>query len=320
MITIRPVWVILGVLLLTAATAAACGPAASPTPEPTSTRPMRPTFTPTVVPTDTLTPEPPTPTPEPTATATEPPTATSEPPSPTPESKPVAVVSGTAQVNTRSGPGTAYPVVRQVTRGTELEIIGRNQAGDWWQICLERSGPGEACSSSQAAWIVGRLVTVQGPTDSVAVAADIPAPPTPRPQPTSPPAPPTNTPAPTPTPAPAFNFVKMEGPWPRPNSNPVITFFGLLLNQAQSDVVSDHRLVVEGPLGRQEVDFFPYEQRGDPGLPGEFIYNAKVEYLGTAEGNYRAWVADSGGNQVAEAYDFNVAGETRTFFPRWHQR
>ena len=36
---------------------------------------------------------------------------------------------------TRAGPGTNYDTVGQVTRGTELEIVAKNAAGDWYQAC-----------------------------------------------------------------------------------------------------------------------------------------------------------------------------------------
>lgn len=288
----------------------ACGPAAEPTPMPTPTRPLRPTFTPTPQPTDTPTPEPPTPTPQPTDTPTEPPTATPEPPTPTPEAKPVAVVSGSAQVNVRSGPGTAYPQLGSVARGAELEIVGRNAAGDWWQVC---------CVNGQPAWIVARLVTVRN-AEAVPVAANIPPPPV---QPTRPPAPrpaPTQPPAPQPTPQPAFRFAKYQLE-PRPNSNPIVTVFGGLYNRTLdlSKPITGYKLVVQAPWGeRKEVEFGEVFLRGDPGLPGEFLYNAKIEFA-VADGTYRAWVADPGGNQVAEAWDLAVSGETRTFLARWKE-
>ncbi|MFN2165024.1 MAG: SH3 domain-containing protein, partial [Anaerolineae bacterium] len=180
MLNRRSVWLALGASLLMAWLLVACGPSATPTAEPTPTRPLRPTFTPSPAVTDTPTSPPPTPTPADTPTPaatdtpTETPTDTPEPPTPTPEPQPVAVVSGSNQVNVRSGPGTAYPVQGRVARGTELEIVGRNDAGDWWQVC---------CVDDQEVWIVARLVTVQGDTGSVEVAANIP------PAPTRPPAP-----------------------------------------------------------------------------------------------------------------------------------
>lgn len=311
----RAVWSILSITLVFVVLAAACGPAAEPTPFPTPTRPLRPTFTPTPLATATPTAMPPTPTPAetptpiPTVTPSEPPTATPEPP--TPAAKPVAVVSGSAQVNVRAGPGTAYTQVGSVPRGVEVEIVGRNAAGDWWQVC---------CVNGQQVWIVARLVTARN-AEAVPVAVNIPTPP---PQPTRPPAPPpqpTQPPAPQPTPAPAFRFVKHQMEM-RPNSNSIVSIFAGLYNRSLdlSKPVTNYKLVVQAPSGeRKEMEFGPFFLRGDPGLPGEFLYNAKIEFP-LAEGTYRAWVADPGGNQVAEAYDLPVAGETRTFLPRWKEQ
>ncbi|MEZ4768739.1 MAG: SH3 domain-containing protein [Caldilineales bacterium] len=300
---------LVGVTFLLAITLSACGPAASPTPEATATRPFRPTFTPTVVSTDTPTP---TDTPLPTDTPTPLPTDT-----PTPEA-PMAVVIGDEESNLRAGPGTNYDTVGQVARDTELEIIAKNAAGDWYQVC---------CVDGQQGWIVARLVEVTGDPNLVQVAANIPAPPTDTPVPTRPPAPPTSPPqptsppAPTNTPVPAFKFAR-EAMEPRVNTNPIVSVFGALFNQARdlSKPVTGYKMVVQAPSGEQrEAEFGPVFLRGDPGLAGEFIYNAKVEFP-LSEGTFRAWVADGGGNQVSEAWDLGVSGEMRTFLTRWKEQ
>jgi len=106
-----------------------------------------------------------------------------------PAPKPVAIVQGD-RVNVRQGPGTAYPHLGQVTKNTRLEIVGRNPAGDWWQVC---------CVKGQQVWIAGWLVQVEGDISGVQVAAEIPTPPpTPPPQPTATPIPPTETAPPQP--------------------------------------------------------------------------------------------------------------------------
>ena len=309
----------LSIVLLLTIVVTACAPAAEPTPLPTPARPLRPTFTPTPLLTATPTAIPPTPTPAdsptplPTDTPAQPPTDTPEPPTATPEPKPVAVVSGSGQVNLRSGPGTAYPVVGNAASGAELEIVGRNQAGDWWQVC---------CNNGQPAWVVARLVTVRGDAGAIEVAANIPPAPTARPaapQPTARPQPPQPTQPPAP-PAPSYQFVKLSNE-ARPNSNPIVTFFGGLYNPTRdlNKPVSGYKLIATSPSGeRREADFGSSFLRGDPSLPSEFLYNAKIEFP-AVDGVYRVWVADPGGNQVAEAWDSPVSGETRTFLPRWKQ-
>lgn len=90
------------------------------------------------------------------------------PPSPTPtdtpEPKPYAVVRN-PRVNVRTGPSTDAPALGQADQGARLEIVGRNQAADWWQVC---------CVNGQPGWIIGELVLVEGPIEQVALAANLP--------------------------------------------------------------------------------------------------------------------------------------------------
>ena len=139
-------------------------------------------------------------------------------------------------------------------------------------------------------------------------------PPTAKPRPTKPPVP-TNTPAPT------YRFSKHSNE-ARINSNPIITFFGGLYNKSLdlANPVSGYNMVAVSPSGeRKEAPFGPVFLYGDPGLPGEFIYNAKIEFPLTG-GVFKIFVADTGGNQVSEVWEATIAGETRTFLPRWMEK
>lgn len=136
--------------------------APTPTPVPPTATPLPPTEPPSPTPTSRPATETPTP---------EPPTAT-----PTPEPQQPRVVAD-SNVNLRSGPGRAYPVIGQLRAGQEVAIQARNANGDWWQVAW--GGPGQA-------WVAGTVVRVLGPIDTVAVAANIPPPP---PQPTAAPRP-----------------------------------------------------------------------------------------------------------------------------------
>jgi uncharacterized protein YraI len=85
---------------------------------------------------------------------------------------PQLVVSGEI-VNVRQGPGTAYPTVGTATTGETFTPTGRNEAGDWWEVC---------CFADQPGWLYGPLVEVsQG--DAVALASAIPPAPTAEPEP-----------------------------------------------------------------------------------------------------------------------------------------
>lgn len=280
------------------------------------TRTPRPTFTPTPLPAApqpvaaveaaTFTPEPANAAQASEAVATEAPVA--EPTATdTPAPQQAKAVITNAQANVRTGPGTNYTVAGTLERGAEFEIVGKNPAGDWFQLC---------CLNGQNVWIAGFLVDTSGPVDGVAVAADIPAPP-----PTAPPAP-TATPAPaqpTPVPAPSFTVKKDEDVPPRPNSNPIISFFGMLCKGVcpHGGAASGYKLVVEGPHGRSEASFENTFSHGDPGLPSQFFHNVKIEVPGAPAGGYRAYVTDPGGNQVSEAWEYTVSGDLRTFLPRW---
>lgn len=100
------------------------------------------------------------------ATATPQPTPTPEvPPTPTPSPTPdfaLAVADGT--VNLRSGPGTAFGTTGQLASGESARILGKNEDASWLQI--ERPG-GDA-------WVISRLVSIQGSADQIAVASNIP--------------------------------------------------------------------------------------------------------------------------------------------------
>ena len=69
-------------------------------------------------------------------------------------------------VNVREGPGTAYSVLGQITPGNNYAVVGKNEAGDWWQID----------TGSGSGWVINQLVDASGPADSVAVITDLPEP------------------------------------------------------------------------------------------------------------------------------------------------
>ena len=95
------------------------------------------------------------------------PTATSRPVSPTdtPVSAPHFTVNS-AQVNVRTGPGTAFAIVGTVEQDDRFDISGRNAAGDWLEFC---------CVNGQRGWIYAQLLNVSQETTSLPLAQDIPA-------------------------------------------------------------------------------------------------------------------------------------------------
>lgn len=95
----------------------------------------------------------PTPTPttviEPTAT----PTAVIQPPTATPAPG-VPLATTTTDLNVRSGPGTAYPVLGLLRAGQSAEITGLSPDGGWWQIKFTGVADGRG-------WVAGRYVNAQ---------------------------------------------------------------------------------------------------------------------------------------------------------------
>jgi uncharacterized protein YraI len=111
-------------------------------------------------------------------------------------------------INVRSGPGTAYNLAGGLQRDEVVDIIGKNPAGDWWQVQL---------ASGTQGWVLGSLVQTLGDLSSVAVAANIPSPPVavaaapveaaPAPVADTPTPGPTAAPTPDPNAAPHFTLV-----------------------------------------------------------------------------------------------------------------
>ncbi len=136
----------------------------------------------------TPTPGPPTATPLPTFTPG-PPTAT---PTVTPTPLPPVMVEVTVdQANVRQGPSVYYPIVTRLDIGTQVTVVGRNQAGDWWKIC---------CVNSTDVWIADSVVRVDGALWTVPEVVNVP------------PAPATGTPRPTPSPTPTYAWpFRVEG-------------------------------------------------------------------------------------------------------------
>ncbi|MCB0183763.1 MAG: SH3 domain-containing protein, partial [Caldilineaceae bacterium] len=74
------------------------------------------------------------------------------------------VRSGTARLNVRSGPGTAYPVIDKVVAGTALLVVGRNGNQQWLQV--ERPAAAGAFG-----WVATQYVAVSDPLSDLPVVA-----------------------------------------------------------------------------------------------------------------------------------------------------
>lgn len=193
----------LGLLLVALLTAGGCGlligTGPEPTPAPVDVRQLVPTFTATPVeaatPTPTATEVPPpvaaTPTETGDNTAAEEEPAEAATPEPTATPTPQAQLTITqAQVNVRLGPGTEYGLAGEATQGQAFEVIGKNQQGDWWQVC---------CVNGQQVWVFAQLATVTD-AEAVPIVTDLPARPVAQAPTLAPQPPPQEQPTPTPQP------------------------------------------------------------------------------------------------------------------------
>ena len=93
-------------------------------------------------------------------------------PTPRPQTEPEALITSSV-ANVRTGPSTTYPRITHVYSGQTYDIVGRDQAATWWQIC---------CPAARSLWIYSGLVDAGGPLDRVPVVSVRP-PPTPTPTP-----------------------------------------------------------------------------------------------------------------------------------------
>lgn len=156
-----------------ALTLAGCGAfgAEAATPEPTRT-PV-PTFTPTPEIVQATLPAVETQPAAATPVVDAPPAATAELPAPsaTPGATETLVaaqltIAGEA-VNVRSGPATTYELVGVAAAGERFPVTGRNEAGDWWQIC---------CIGDRPGWVFGELATVENGQGVAVIVESSPAP------------------------------------------------------------------------------------------------------------------------------------------------
>lgn len=331
---------ILALLIVASLLLSGCGLLFGGEPEPTPTvqRVLVPTFTATPegqAPTET--PLPPTPVPAQEAAQPEPAppqeeaaqdapaaeaTATPEP-SPTPAPKAVLFVEQ-EQINVRNGPGTDYGLAGSATKGQQFEIVAKNAAGDWWQIC---------CVNGESVWVFGQLARVEN-TDSVPVAGDVAEPvvvvqppaatpaPAPQQQPTATPAPP----APTPAPAAAdpcaniggdgCKFKLRDGPKFSPNGGselkltlgfihsgidggqPQGSYFVVLLKDGTNLNVPDSVRSFDPSVGSREGPHgkYNYEYKiGLDSIPGSNV-----------AGNYTVFVLDGNGERDSRDFSFTV--------------
>jgi len=185
------------------------------------------------------------------------------------EGEPRLVVDGEI-VNVRQGPGVEYPTVATVEIGETFTLTGRNEAGDWWQVC---------CFGEEPGWLYGPLVEVQA-GESVALAADIPPPPTVTPAPVAAEESVSDEPAAGATPSPAEEPAPAAG-----NESPYSATAGSFDPAAQYHVVG-YRVIGYGEnnggifnKGGQQMVFVNVIDADGNGISGAVIKNANNDNI-----------------------------------------
>lgn len=312
------------------------GPEPTPTTAPSEVRALVPTFTPTPVEVATATPAPPPPTDTPAPVAAVEPTAT-----PITETVPTATTAPKAQltinaqaVNARSGPGTEYGLVGSAEANQTFEIIAKNQAGDWWQVC---------CVNGQQAWIFGQLARAEN-AEAVPVAANIPAAPVavaptatapaapPAAAPTDPPAPEVAAPAPATDPCAGIGgdgckFKVREGPKFAPNGGneiklqlifvhsgieggqPQGSYFVVMLKDGQKLPISDSVRSIAKSSNQGTLGPYNYEYKVSlDSIPGNNV-----------AGNYVMYVLDGNGERDSGDVSFTIPEGQGEVWIKWDQ-
>lgn len=107
-----------------------------------------------------------------------------------------AIAVTTADLNVRAGPGQDFLVLGLAPAGTELEVVGRNPEGTWWQVIYPTDSDGRG-------WVFANFTRAEN-TDNVPVVV------TPVPTPA----------APTATPPPSPTYTRVVVTQPRPSATP----------------------------------------------------------------------------------------------------
>jgi hypothetical protein len=339
-------------LALTLALAGCFGPSAAQ-PADEIVRTPRPTFTPT--------PRQPTPIPPPTAApaSTTGDTAGAGQPLEIAADAPIAVVNSD-QVNARRRPSiTSDNIIRELTRGDELRIIGRSADDEWWFVCcvddgtawvyysyVDTSGNVDAVpitdgvggpvdattaqaltGSVQPAPAVEQTAT-QAPTAAPAVAQEPTAPapvatePPPAPVEVAQPLPPTETPVPTEPPAPAFPFnLVTQEQFVENNDLVRIYLYVYQGNIALPDF--SLRVTKDGaemPVSASSIDAAGFTW--PVANPRQRFQNMKVEFPGVqAAGTWEVQLVDSSGAPAGPPATFTLIGgdQNRELYVRYEK-
>jgi uncharacterized protein YraI len=90
-----------------------------------------------------------------------------------PDAAPIAsAIVNVESLNVRAGPGTNYPVIGGLQQNTTIELMARNQSGDWLQVAWPARAEGYG-------WIYAPLVTTSAAIESLPISTEASAQPIP---------------------------------------------------------------------------------------------------------------------------------------------
>jgi uncharacterized protein YraI len=132
------------------------------------------------------------------------PTATLAPETPSPTVPTSPALTTKTDLNVRSGPGIQYDLLGLLPAGVTVEIIGRDETREWWQIRFSPAADGIGWVAADPAFSttanVDNVPIAQAPPTPTGTPTDTPVPPTDTPTVTTIPPTPTSTDTPTPPP------------------------------------------------------------------------------------------------------------------------
>ena len=280
--------------------AASCSTAAPKVASPVPTKTPKPTFTPT----PNWTPTPlviPTATPLP-ATATPLASPTPVPPTPVPPTAAPQASSITAgqNVNVRRGPGTAYPIIGQLTAGQKTMVSAKNADGTWYEFTF----------NGDVAWVNASLVSLSGDAGAIALAQNVPVPPPPPPLPPPPPTAvphPTAPPQPTAPPKPLYKYSQASIASCRPQAGG--TWFNGYVRLGGQAQDGEKVVFSWGPDAAPVATQISGPHPGYDGWDHGYFSHIVNDVPGRSRaGDWYIWVTDAGGTRISEIVKWHSDG------------
>lgn len=155
---------------------------------------------------------------------------------------PLPAITALTNMNVRSGPGLEYPAIGQLLADESALVMGRNPAGDWFEVVYP-------VNSNTRGWVSASEAYVKHINTSGVPVTAVPLPPTPTPTATPPP---TATPVP-PTSTPTSTLVP-PSPTPVP-SKPIIHYFGA----SQYAITAGDSVDLQWDLSNAQVAYLLYD-------------------------------------------------------------